>query len=199
MSTEVIEPSLPTGAVDDTPRHEWLARQADRVERMGWLIGNAAFTDTVCVVFSRLTGKNIERPLTIEHEDLAHPFSLTTAYGDLCTFYEVIDRGEYDLEGLERAVNGHPIVDIGANIGFTTALLATRCPDSRVLSIEACERNARLLAGNTRAYGPKSMWRIKLSANCQAMPCWKIQTLKNAEATRDFYLGGTRCNVNKAK
>ncbi len=70
---------------------------------------------------------------------------------DLTLIYRVLlkpeAKREYRLPDLEPRV----ILDIGANIGVTSLLMAERYPNARILAFEPAPENVALLRANTRA------------------------------------------------
>ena len=95
--------------------------------------------------------KVLRKPLlmTMRTASLAHPVRLRARTSDLMVYEEVIINGQYacDLPGDPKV-----IVDVGANIGLTSAYFATRYPEARILAIEPEWENYRLLRRNLLPY-----------------------------------------------
>lgn len=89
---------------------------------------------------------------------LKHPLYLTNTSGDLGNYTELILTGALRLPFdslIFSKIDGKPIVDIGANVGISVALLASQFPNSPILAVEANKRNVSRLRKNVKAYGRK--------------------------------------------
>lgn len=102
-------------------------------------------------VYSAIAAKRSGRIVvqTVKHPTLRNPVSLRLPTTDISTYDQVLTCTAYQFD-----INYSPevIVDAGANIGLTTAFLATRFPKARIYSIEAEHSNFEMLRENTRAY-----------------------------------------------
>ena len=67
-------------------------------------------------------------------------------------FHTVLEAYQMPPEGI---ANPQWIVDLGANVGYTAAFLASRFPDARVCGVEMDPANAALARQNTRCYGDR--------------------------------------------
>lgn len=69
---------------------------------------------------------------------------------DVETFEEVFVGREYDLpfSGFDPAL----ILDLGANVGYTSVFFATRWPDAEILAVEPSLTNVEILRRNTSAW-----------------------------------------------
>jgi FkbM family methyltransferase len=102
-------------------------------------------------IFTMGLAKLIRKPLlmTLRNKSLAYPVQLRARTSDLMVYEEVVLNDEYrfDLPQSPKV-----ILDIGANIGLTSAYFATRYPDARILAIEPEAENFRLLRKNLEPY-----------------------------------------------
>lgn len=75
--------------------------------------------------------------------------------GDMFIFHEVLGDEVYDLP--PGALEGPPqtIVDLGANIGMSTLLFASRFPQARIVCVEPHPDSAKLLRFNTASLGDR--------------------------------------------
>ena len=89
-------------------------------------------------------------PVALHLPDLPHPLWVRPNTSDVATFDEVFVTREYDLP-CEQLSPRH-ILDLGANVGFTSVLFAAQWPEARILAVEPEPRNLALLKRNTGAY-----------------------------------------------
>jgi len=97
--------------------------------------------------------QNEELPMgsifTVNLPELAHPISMRAGTSDLWVFDQIFLYKEMETDfGQDVAF----IIDAGANIGLTSAYLANRFPNARILALEVDQQNFELLAANTRHY-----------------------------------------------
>jgi FkbM family methyltransferase len=78
------------------------------------------------------------------------PLRIRIGTSDVLVFESVFLNEEYDLSFL----NLYPkiILDLGANVGYTSIFFANCYPGSRILSVEPEENNFKMLKENTRPY-----------------------------------------------
>jgi FkbM family methyltransferase len=127
----------------------------------------------------KLRGDRQEREIALKpNEDLKFPIYLTNTFGDLGPYMEIIINRALALPEL-TSINGKPIVDVGANIGVSTAFFATKFPKSPILAIEASKRNQKRLLKNVKPYGSK----ISVEGRAFANTFGKVG-LVNPEASR---------------
>jgi FkbM family methyltransferase len=69
---------------------------------------------------------------------------------DISVFEGVLVNEEYDLSFL--SLSPRIILDVGANVGFTSVFFANRYPQSRIFAVEPEESNFRALLENTKPY-----------------------------------------------
>lgn len=86
---------------------------------------------------------------SIKLPKLEHPIYLRPNTSDLHTFREIFLRDEY---ALKVPFQPGTIIDVGANIGFTTLYLHRVFPFAKILSLEPDCENFKLLQKNTSAY-----------------------------------------------
>lgn len=67
---------------------------------------------------------------------------------DRILFEEIIVQGEYDLQQLKN-LNPQHIIDIGANVGYTSIFFSNRFEDSKIIALEPEHENFSALCKNT--------------------------------------------------
>jgi FkbM family methyltransferase len=92
--------------------------------------------------------KKIKRTIQLIYCD--KPLRVRAGTSDVSVFEGVLLFKEYDLSFL----NLHPkiILDVGANVGYTSIFFAKCYPQSRILAIEPEKSNFQLLLNNTEPY-----------------------------------------------
>lgn len=70
---------------------------------------------------------------------------------DMDVFHQVFVAQEYNSENLPNSARY--IMDLGANIGLSTAFFAIRYPDAQIVAVEPDRDNFALLSANTRQFG----------------------------------------------
>ena len=85
---------------------------------------------------------------------------LRAGTSDLAVFNQVICSGETDFD---LDFEPHFIVDAGANIGFSSIVLATRYPNCKIVALEVDNANFKLLCKNVESYANvepvnKALW-----------------------------------------
>lgn len=73
-------------------------------------------------------------------------FHLRNKTSDLPTFYQCIFNAEYNID---LTIDPKVIIDLGANIGLTTAFFKQKYPNSAIFAVEPEESNFKLLQKNT--------------------------------------------------
>lgn len=124
-----------------------------RLRRTASLIGLLGVGQATPLLATRILNSDSKAVTRLKVKGLDHPFHTTAAHGDIAMLNELVGRGLYDLPRREKAINGKLIIDVGANIGVSAALFASRYPKSELLLIEPNPRNLELLATNIAAYG----------------------------------------------
>lgn len=73
---------------------------------------------------------------------------------DWIVFHQIFENQEYSVppEVLDIVQNPSVIFDLGANVGYATAYFATQFPKARVIAVEPCTENFRVLAENLRNF-----------------------------------------------
>lgn len=98
--------------------------------------------------------------------DLMHPVNVEMRpSSDEYVFNQIFIRHEY-APLCERVPDPKFILDLGANVGYASALFASRYPQARILALEPDPRNFELCRRNLAPYGD----RIKL-LNGAVWPC----------------------------
>ncbi len=90
-------------------------------------------------------------PVEVRLPGVAHPLWARPRTSDVATFDEIFLGREYDLPW--KCFEPAHILDLGANVGYTSVFFALRWPRARVLAVEPDERNLRLLERNIRPWG----------------------------------------------
>lgn len=126
-------------------------KTADAIRQLSHKIGRAYALFGVRGTMVMGLAKVLRKPLimTVQSATLAHPVHLRARTSDLMVYQEVIVHDQY---GCDLPENPKVIVDVGANIGLTSAYFASRFPGARILAIEPEEDNFRLLRQNLRRY-----------------------------------------------
>jgi FkbM family methyltransferase len=78
------------------------------------------------------------------------PLRIRMDTSDISVFEGVLMDEEYDLSFL--SLSPGTILDVGANVGFTSIFFANRYPQSRIFAVEPEESNFRALLGNVKPY-----------------------------------------------
>ena len=82
-------------------------------------------------------------PLTVQLPGVTHPLWVRPGTSDVETFDEVFMAREYDVQLPDFAPR--TILDLGANVGYTSVLFAVRWPEARILAVEPATDNMVLL------------------------------------------------------
>lgn len=78
-------------------------------------------------------------------EGYKNAFHLRKATSDVTTFYQCIFHAEYDIE---LPLDPKVIVDLGANIGLTSAFFKSQYPEAMIVAVEPEQSNFELLEKN---------------------------------------------------
>ena len=98
------------------------------------LFKHAGFSSYLAMLKSSLLGREVQ--LTMREERLMHHFNIRIPSGDMFVYHQIYSNNEYDFDVLSPPA---VIVDVGANIGLTSMLFASRFPNAKIIAIEACE------------------------------------------------------------
>ncbi|QOI98462.1 MAG: FkbM family methyltransferase [Flammeovirgaceae bacterium] len=79
------------------------------------------------------------------------PIHYRPGTADLTTFREIFLREEYNLD-LPASIKPKTIIDVGANIGFTSLFFSRHHPDATIYSLEPEPGNFKLLQKNVEGY-----------------------------------------------
>jgi FkbM family methyltransferase len=74
---------------------------------------------------------------------------------DLNVFSSIFVLQEYSR--LQRLDNVLLVLDLGANVGYSSAYFLSHFPDSRVIAVEPDERNAEICRMNLKLYGERAL------------------------------------------
>ena len=88
--------------------------------------------------------------VAVRPPDLLHPLWVRPRTADVATFDEVFLGREYDLPFADFSPRA--ILDLGANVGYTSVLFATRWPQAVILAVEPAAENIALLQRNATPY-----------------------------------------------
>jgi hypothetical protein len=83
----------------------------------------------------------------------AHPLWARTRSSDLYAFLQIFVRREYECLNL---IDGDLILDLGANVGYSSAYFLSRYPKSPVVAVEPDPRNFAMLQRNLAPYGSRA-------------------------------------------
>jgi FkbM family methyltransferase len=81
---------------------------------------------------------------------------MRTYGGDIFIFHEVLKEKVYQINASRLSAPPQVIVDLGANIGLTTLLLAAQFPEARFICVEPHPENVELLRHNLRCLGDRA-------------------------------------------
>jgi FkbM family methyltransferase len=149
MSTQALSESLLNEAKINGSVPERLLKP--RAVRAARVIRHIGIMPTAQLAYDRLISGQPERRRILNHPNLRHPIAVTSH--DVAILDESLIQNANSLpEHLYDAINGKPILDVGANIGVTAALYASTYPESPILAVEPHPRNTALLKENSLAY-----------------------------------------------
>lgn len=87
--------------------------------------------------------------MTVNLPGLKHPIEIRNGTSDSWVAIQICLQNEYTFN-LDR--NPRSIVDVGANVGISTAYFATMFPSAKIVALEPEESNFRQLKKNIAAY-----------------------------------------------
>ncbi len=92
----------------------------------------------------------------VHPRQVIHPFDVRLGgSSDLDVFTQIFVELEYScLRGLK---NISLVLDLGANVGYSSAYLLSCFPDSRVLAVEPDDRNVEVCRANLKPYGDRAL------------------------------------------
>lgn len=145
--------SLPTA--EEPSAGGFIDKQLSRAHILHDMVYHLGAINTSKVLYNRIIGLQSQYDLiTVNEPQIRFPLHLAINPTDLHGYTEVFKDNAYSLpERLEDSVNGRQIVDLGGFTGMAAAFLASRHPDSPVLSVEPHHRNYTLLQTNAKPYG----------------------------------------------
>lgn len=147
-SGEVLLPSA-----SPQPELSFVEHQVHRARFVRAMVGHIGVRTTARAVYDKLRTGNVETPIEITNPSVAHPLKLTTRPSDIWCYNEIFEEGVYDLpRDIDAKINGKTVIDLGANIGLTAALFASRYRKSKIISVEPHPRNFSLLQQNAQPY-----------------------------------------------
>jgi FkbM family methyltransferase len=126
----------------------------DRLKRIGEILGILQPLDALRYVMDRGLLPPRRPEYALQPTGLVSPLVLRSGESDKHVFGQIFVDAEYKPL-LHRAPRARVIVDCGANVGFSTAWLAAAYPDSRIVAVEADERNVVQLRRNVRQFGDR--------------------------------------------
>lgn len=105
-------------------------------------------------VVARLQLPGWQRVLTIKPPDLVHPVMVRMLpSSDEMVFEQLFVGHEY--APLRQLKDINFVLDLGANVGFASALFASCHPNARILAVEPDPRNYELCCQNVKPYGDR--------------------------------------------
>jgi FkbM family methyltransferase len=123
----------------------------DWIKSVGW---RAAVTWTVFRIKKRL-GFRQPAELKIKPRQVRHPVAIRLGgSSDLSVFFQIFVFEEYAC--MRDVPSPSFIVDLGANVGYTSAYFLSCFPDARVLAVEPDPDNFELCRRNLSPYGDRA-------------------------------------------
>lgn len=123
----------------------------DRLEFYRAAVSNIGLASTVRLVLEKRFG--LSRPMRLTSRMLDFPVNARRGTSDLKVFHQIFTLREYRcLDGLK--LNGL-IVDLGANVGYSSAYFLSRFRQASVVAIEPDEANYNILVENLKPYGDR--------------------------------------------
>ncbi len=104
-----------------------------------------------CTIAWGATGKRA----SIQAPDLLHPVFARAACSDFAVFREVILEREY--EPIRTTSDVRFVLDLGANVGYSSCWFLSVFPHARVLAVEPDNENCGVLRDNLSAYGSRAV------------------------------------------
>lgn len=126
-----------------------VAYQHELTQKLGWRYA-------LCfrgAMLARRVGWHDGVSLKLHPATLLHPIELRINSTDADVYRQVIIDEEYAVVADEQV---EFIVDCGANVGYTSAYLLSRCPNAQVVAIEPFPANAELCRRNLAPYGRRA-------------------------------------------
>lgn len=97
----------------------------------------------------------LARQAVIKPPDVLHPIAIgLNPVSDEYVFDQIFIRHEYAPVS-DRLKDQKFILDLGANVGYASAFLASRYPQARILAVEPDPRNFELCCRNLKPYGDR--------------------------------------------
>lgn len=91
------------------------------------------------------------RPRQVQHKLMAR----LRGSSDMDVFFQIFVNEEYGC--LQKLENVPVVLDLGANVGYSSAYFLSRFPMSRVLAVEPDGRNLEICAANLEPYGDRAI------------------------------------------
>ena len=171
-----------------------------RLKRTASLVGLLGVRQAGPLLAKRIIDSDSKSVTKLSVKGLNHPFYSTAAHGDIAMLNELAGRGKYDLPKHNKIIDGSLIVDIGANIGVSAALFASRYRRSEILLVEPNPRNLELLAINTEKYGRRITTIDKaLSLNSERVGLLNNEVSSIGNHASYFYKGEARSHELSAE
>ena len=112
------------------------------------MAGIAATADWVKMKLGRLGTVRSIHPVGV-----VHPLWARTRSSDIYAFSQIFVEQEYQSLNL---IDGDLILDLGANVGFSSAYFLSRYPQSSVIAVEPDPSNFAILQRNLTPYGSRA-------------------------------------------
>lgn len=144
------------------------------IRRYGLVAGGRLYLQ-----YRRAKMRGPERLMTVHMPDAREPLLVRAGTTDGMVLKQVVFERAFDFP---FAVEPRFIIDAGANIGLSTAILATRYPDARIVALEIAPGNVALLRRNMAPYPNvtvlhEALWshRTRLDLVDERAPAWAFQ------------------------
>ena len=123
-----------------------------RLNWYGEAIPSLGFFSFTRMQLQRHLKTNAKMRLTSKYLD--HPVIVRPRTSDFRVFHQIFIEREYRcLDDIECSAG--LIIDLGANVGYSSAYFLSRFPNCRTLSVEPESNNYEMLKTNVMAYGPR--------------------------------------------
>ena len=113
-------------------------------------IKSLGFQNTLRLKTAKLLAAHPNRPVPVRSKHLKHPVFFRPGSSDLNVFHQIFVEREYHC--LDDLKNVQLILDLGANVGYSSAYFLSKFPESFVVAVEPDPANFSALERNLRPY-----------------------------------------------
>ncbi|CAN5326923.1 hypothetical protein BH09PLA1_BH09PLA1_32620 [soil metagenome] len=122
--------------------------------------------------------------------DKQQPYAVRLAMGDRCVLFEIFANEDYAI-ACRHNTDAKTILDLGAHVGFSVRLWLERCPQARILAVEADERNFAVARRNVELSGQAHRSEVINAAVAAVQPGQKLYISRD-HAGFDASISATR-------